>query len=663
MTDQDEYLKLSKEIWRHSRLYYVDHSPEISDQEFDDLYRRLEDMEKVHPEWVSINSPTQRVGEALTDGFQAVTHSTPMLSLGNTYSSDEIQDFIDRCSKNLGRSSEFSVELKMDGIAVSIRYENGLFCRAVTRGDGKQGDDITANIRTIKSLPLQLFGDDVPEVLEVRGEVFMPHKTFTTLNEQREEQGDASWANPRNAAAGSLKLLHPQEVAGRGLELALYSVAVDSSASIKTQSEIHQRLKNWGLPNLLHTAHCTSMNEIMDFAEKVLQLRASLPFDIDGIVIKLDSLREQNVLGLTGKKPRWAVAYKFAAEKALTRIRDITVQVGRTGTLTPVAELEAVSLAGSTIARATLHNEEEIQRKDIRIGDTVWIEKGGDVIPKVLEVDLSQRPSDSIAWKMPEFCPACETPVLRLEGEVAVRCPNTEHCPDQQLRRIVYFSGKQAMDIDHMGEKVVEQLFQKGLIKKASDIFLVSAEQLYQLEGFKEKSVENLLQSIENAKDVSLIRFIMALGIKFVGTGTAELLAYKAGSIDALMKVTEEQLLEIDGIGDKVASSVVEFFSNEKYLSEVHALLRNGVIPGVVEIRGFSDHDFSGKTFVLTGTLTSYTRSAAASLIKERGGKITGSVSKKTDFLLAGDSPGSKFDKAEKLGVKIIEEKEFSTLL
>lgn len=663
MTDRDDYTKLCKEIWYHSRLYYVNHNPEISDQEFDGLYHQLEEMERDNPEWITNASPSQRVGEALTDGFQTVVHSAPMLSLANTYSKEEIQDFIDRCRKNLGHDSEFSVELKMDGIAVSIRYENGLFCRAVTRGDGKQGDDITANIRTIKSLPLQLLGDDVPEVLEVRGEVFMAHKTFATLNEQREEQGDAPWANPRNAAAGSLKLLNPQEVAGRGLEVALYSAAVDSSGTLKSQSEAHQRLKSWGLPVLLHVAHCSSMDDIMEFAEKVLQQRPSLPFDIDGIVIKLDNLREQNVLGVTGKNPRWAVAYKFAAEKALTRIRDITVQVGRTGTLTPVAELEAVFLAGSTIARATLHNEEEIQRKDIRIGDTVWIEKGGDVIPKVVEVDLSQRPSDSKAWKMPETCPACEASVLRQEGEVAVRCPNIDDCPEQQLRRIVYFAGKQAMDIDHMGEKVVEQLFHKGLIKKASDIFLLNAEKLMQLEGFKEKSVENLLRSIEKAKEASLIRFIMSLGIKFVGTGTAELLAFKAGNIDTLMKMTEEQLIEIDGIGDKVASSVVEYFSNEKYLDEVHALLRNGVIPGTVETRGFSDHDFSGKTFVLTGTLTSYTRSAAASLIKERGGKVTGSVSKKTDFLLAGDSPGSKFDKAEKLGVKIIEEKEFSALL
>jgi DNA ligase (NAD+) len=401
----------------------------------------------------------------------------------------------------------------------------------------------------------------------------------------------------------------------------------------------------------------------MTFAQKILQLRPSLPFDIDGIVIKLDKLQDQEVLGVTGKNPRWAVAYKFEAEKARTRIHDITVQIGRTGTLTPVAELEAVFLAGSTISRATLHNEEEVQRKDIRIGDMVYIEKGGDVIPKVVEVLLEERTPQSTAWKMPETCPACQTPVLRQEGEVAVRCPNTVACPEQQLRRIVYFAGKHALDIEHMGEKVVEQLFHKGFVTKVSEIFSLNREQLLQLEGFKEKSADNLLLSIEKARNVSLTRFIMALGIKFVGTGTAELLANKAGEMEVLMAMTVEQLIEIDGIGEKVANAVVEYFSNEKQNNEVQNLLANGVKPGVVETKNFSGHDFFGKIFVLTGTLESYTRSSAASLIKERGGKVTGSVSKKTDFLLAGDSPGSKLDKAEKLDVKVLDEKEFAEKL
>ncbi len=407
----------------------------------------------------------------------------------------------------------------MDGIAISATFEKGVFVRGVTRGNGWEGDDITSNMRTIENLPLRLYGEEIPELMEIRGEVFMTHAVFKFLNEEKIRQGEDVWANPRNAAAGSLKLLNPKESAKRNLSVVFYGIAEESFGKITSQTQATNFLKSLGLPVLACTKLCHSLGEIRDFTEYVRNLRTTLAFDIDGVVIKLDDLKEQKRLGSTGKNPRWAIAYKFAATQAITRVVDITVQVGRTGILTPVAELEPVFLAGSTIARATLHNEEEIQRKDIRIGDIVVIEKGGDVIPKVVSIDLEKRPSDAIPWQMPKYCPSCGSEVIRVEDEVAVRCPNEKRCPEQQIRRIVYFVGKHAMDINHMGEKVVIQLFEKGLIKTCSDIYALSEAQISQLEGFKEKSIQNLLLGIEQSRDVSLSRFLMGLSIKHVGTG------------------------------------------------------------------------------------------------------------------------------------------------
>ncbi|MFI5344424.1 MAG: NAD-dependent DNA ligase LigA, partial [Chlamydiales bacterium] len=457
-------------IWHHDRCYYIEHAPEISDQEYDLLFKKLEQMERDHPEWISPSSPTQRVAESLTAGFQSVTHHIPMLSLANTYKKEEINDFIKRIQKLVRKVHHaFSVELKMDGIAVSATFEKGIFTRGVTRGDGWKGDEITANMRTIENLPLHLYGKEMPELMEVRGEVFMRHATFSALNEQKVQEGEDEWANPRNAAAGSLKLLNPKETAKRNLSIVFYGIAEESSGAITGQTQANQLLKAFGLPVLEYTACCHTLDEIWEFAEKIRALRHSLPYDIDGIVIKLDDFKEQKRLGSTGKNPRWAIAYKFAAEQAITRITTITVQVGRTGVLTPVAELEPVFLAGSTIARATLHNAEEVHRKDIRIGDLVVIEKGGDVIPKVVSVVLEQRPPHTVMWHMPLHCPVCGTAVVKVEDEVAVRCPNEDGCAEQQIRRLIYFAGKQAMDINHMGEKVVMQLFQKGFVKTAAD--------------------------------------------------------------------------------------------------------------------------------------------------------------------------------------------------
>ncbi len=662
--DKQDYEKLCQEVWRHNYLYYVEHKPEISDEEFDHLLKRLEDIERQHPEWVTPASPTRRVGEALTKGFKTVAHRIPMLSLANTYSKEEVAQFIARVEKLTGhKNPKFSVELKMDGIAVSAAYREGVFVQGVTRGDGQKGDDITANMRTIPSLPLRLYGENVPEFLEIRGEVFLSHSEFERLNREKREAGEELWANPRNAAAGSLKLLDPREVSRRKLSCVFYGIAEAKGVKLSSQDESHLFLKSLGLPVLDMQASCTTLEEIFQFAEKVHHVRSHLSFDIDGIVIKLDSIKDQEALGASGKSPRWAVAYKFAANQAETKILQITVQVGRTGVLTPVAELDPVFLAGSTIARATLHNYDEIERKDIRIGDTVTIEKGGDVIPKVVSVNLDYRPIDSKKWHMPSECPSCFTKVVKVEGEVALRCPNHLHCPEQQLRRILFFASKDALDIENFGEKVGEQLFKKGFVKRPSDIFALTAEQISQLEGFKEKSIQNLIESIEKAKKPPLARFILGLGIRHIGAQTADLLAVKSGNIEKLMEMDKTQLMAIEGIGEKVADAVLDFFRDPLQKSEIVALLSNGVTPMPPQAAHFVGHPFEGKSFVLTGSLETMTRTEASALIKERGGKVSDSVSKKTDFVVAGQDPGSKLEKAKSLGIKILSEQEFKNSL
>lgn len=662
---QQEYLELIAVIQKHDELYYKKHTPEVSDYEYDQILKELEQIEKEHPEWVTSDSPSQRVGEMLTAGFQQVEHKVPMLSLANTYSQQEIEEFMQRVDKGLeGKKAHFCAELKMDGIAITAFFEKGVFVRGVTRGDGKKGDDITQNMKTIRSLPLKLSGENIPDLLEVRGEVFMTKDVFTDLNQKKEELGEAPWANPRNAAAGSLKLLDPKETKERRLSIVFYAIAQNSSSAIKTQEESIIQIHKLGLPAFEEGFYklCTHVEEVMAFADSIEKKRPALPYEIDGIVIKVNEMQWQDILGFTGKSPRWAVAYKFSPEQALTQILDITVQVGRTGVLTPVAELKPASLAGSVIARATLHNQEEVSRKDIRIGDFVVIEKGGDVIPKVVEVDLKKRPHDTHPWHMPHHCPSCASIVVHAKGEVAVRCVNPE-CPEQILRKIIFFASKDAMDIGNLGEKVVQQLFSKGLIRYSSDLYTLTAEDLTGLEGFKEKSVHNLLQSIEKSKNCSLARFILALGIKFVGEGTAEALAQSALSIEKLSGMTQEELKDVEGVGEKVAEAVFEFFASSHNQKEIESLLKRGVSPTVVTVSADPSHPFYGKTFVLTGTLANYTRSAASELIKERGGKIGSTVSAKVDYLLFGDDPGSKWEKAKKLKVSLLSEEEFQRML
>lgn len=650
----------------HDIHYYMEAKPVISDYEYDLLVKKLEQIELAHPEWLSRSSPTQRVSGGLAKGFKQVEHTVPMLSLANTYSREELEDFVKRVEKLLGHSSvHFCCELKMDGVAVTVRYEEGLFVQGLTRGDGRKGEDITENMKTIRSVPMELSGPHVPDVLEVRGEVFMPHQVFEELNNEKRDRGEELYANPRNAAAGSLKLLDAKEVVKRKLSAVFYSLADEIDPPVSTQFECHLFLKKIGLPAFgdHFRKRCDSVDAILKFADSIEEKRHNLPFDIDGIVIKVDELKYHDQMGTTGKSPRWAVAYKFAAEQALTRIKEITVQVGRTGVLTPVAELEPVFVSGSTIARATLHNQEEVERKDIRVGDWVIIEKGGDVIPKVVEVDRKRRPAGTHPWKMPHVCPSCGSRVIASEEEVAVRCPNSKDCPEQQMGRIAYFASKDAMDIEHLGEKVVEQLFTKKLVRTLSDIYALTADDLAKLDGFKEKSIQNLLESIDKSRHVSLPRFLLSLGIKHVGEGIADLLAENAGSIEKLSRMSIEELKEIQGIGGKIAQSIVDYFKEPANIKEIHMLLMMGVKPQSVKVERRTDHAFSGKTFVLTGSLQNYSRDEATALIKERGGKVSGSVSAKTDYVLAGEDPGSKLDKAKALKVSVLSEYDFEKLL
>lgn len=661
---KEEYLHLVNEIKKHDEHYFEKHQPLISDYEYDLLVKQCEEIEKLHPEWVSASSPTQTVSEKPTKGFYQVAHKVPMLSLANSYSYEEVEEFMNRVSKLLGKTDvEYSAELKMDGIAVSLCYEKGKFKRALTRGNGKVGDDITSNIATISSLPKEIDGKALPDIVEFRAEVFMLKEVFSDLNEQKEEAGQDVWANPRNAVAGSLKLLDVEEVRRRSLSIMVYGLA-ESVKNLPTHDSVREMLKRNKFPIFSkdHFAVCKSAKELLEFANSIEEKREKLPFEIDGIVIKVNSIKDWEKLGATGKSPRWAIAYKFAPMQAKTRIKEITLQVGRTGVLTPVAELDPVFLAGSTISRATLHNEDEIKRKDIRVNDFVIIEKGGDVIPKVVNVDFSKRPKDSKAFHMPTHCPACGSKVVKQEGEVAIRCVNSS-CVAKNERKLIFFASKPAMDIDNLGEKVMKKLIDQGLVEKFSDIYKLTSDDIEILEGFKEKSIQNLLSSIEASKNISLARFILALGIPFVGTNTAELIAEYAKDVKNLPKLTEEELLTIDGVGEKVAHSFIEYFKSQSNLNEVHELLKLGITPLADKLVKIEGHKFTGKTFVLTGSLEKYSRTEAADLIKERGGKVSNSVTKKTDYVVAGSDPGSKYEKAAALKVKMLGEDEFISML
>lgn len=659
---------LRNEIRDHDYRYHVLAFPTISDREYDRLIDELISLEREHPELVSPDSPTQRVSGEPTKLFPPAKHRLPMLSLSNTYNKQEVLDFERRIKDILGHEPKegYTCELKMDGVAMSLSYKGGRLIRGATRGDGTTGDDVTPNVRTIRSVPLiarNVKGISTLE-FEVRGEVYMPVEAFRQMNREREEIGEEPFANPRNTTAGTLKTLDTQEVAKRPLTFTSYNLQfVDESAvSLPTHHQRLETLKEMGFPVSEHTRLVMTIDEIMDFAMHWQETREKLPYEIDGAVVKVNSLEEQDRLGAVAKSPRWAIAYKFEARQATTRLNGITLQVGRMGTVTPVAELEPVQLTGITIRRATLHNADEIERKDIRIGDTVIIERGGDVIPKVVGVDASKRSKSIKPFVYPKHCPACDSTLVRPEGEVNWYCENPE-CPPQVIGRITHFASRGAMDIEGLGEQSVEQFAAAGLLHTIADIYDLADKQetLLALERVGKKKLENLLAGIERSKTQSPDRLLHGIGIRHVGTNVAKLLVRAFGSIDELMKATEEQIDAVPDIGPEIASTIHRFFQSSHNQSIIKRLRASG-LPFSTKVESavkMPSAFFAGKTFVLTGTLEQMTRDEAKEQIEARGGKTSGSVSKKTDYLVAGAEAGSKLTKAQELGVKVLDEAAF----
>jgi DNA ligase (NAD+) len=653
--------QLRKEIKDHDRRYYQKAAPTISDREYDRLYRELVDLETEFPDLVSADSPTQHVGGKPLEAFGQIQHRSPMLSLDNTYSEEEVADFYARLSRLLpNQNIPVVIEPKVDGVAVSLLYENGELRYAATRGDGVVGDDITQNVLTIRQVPASLNGN-APRILEVRGEVYMDKRGFEKLNEERKKADQPLFANPRNAAAGSLKQLDPRIVARRPLGMVCYGTGLIEGAGIERHSKVFPFLKKLGLPATERWWVADSVDEILKAIRELATVRRDFPYQTDGAVVKVDSLGQRERLGFTAKSPRWAIAYKYEAERVETRLLNITVQVGRTGTLTPVAELEPVLVSGSTVSRATLHNDEEIKRKDIRIGDVVVIEKAGEVIPAVVEVKTAARTGKEKKFRMPATCPVCGGKVVQDEGQVALRCINVR-CPAQLKRRIEHFASRGAMDIEGLGEVMVEQLVERDLVKDASDIYALTAEKLRSIERTGEKSVANLLTAIGESKTRPLWRLLFGLGILHVGVSASRALADHFRGLDPLMEASVDELQRIPDVGTIVAGSIHDFFQEPRNRQMIARLEKLGVKPTIESKKIKTDSAIAGSTFVITGTL-SQPREEIAEAIIGRGGKVSGSVSKKTNYVLAGEAAGGKLDKARELGVKIITEDEFRKML
>jgi len=643
--------ELAREIRRHDRLYFVEASPVVSDFEYDALVKELEALETAFPELRTPDSPTQRVGGEPLDGFASVTHAVPMLSLANTYAADELREFDRRVREGLpGEAVRYHAELKFDGVAVSVRYRDGKLERGATRGDGRVGDDVTGNLRTIRSLPLRI-DDDRP--LEVRGEVLMERAEFDALNARREAEGLETYANPRNTTAGTLKQLDPRVVATRKLRFFAYQVLAPGALGFEAHSASMAWLDELGFPVSRDRALFDDVDALLDFVESWRERRRGLPYETDGMVIKVDAIRQQERLGATSKAPRWAIAYKFPAAGEPTLLRGIKVQIGRTGIATPVAELDPVLVAGSTVSRATLHNLDEIRRKDLRVGDTVRVEKGGDVIPKVTGVVLEKRPRDARPWRFPTKCPVCSTLLVRDEDEVAYRCVNVA-CPAQVEGRIEHFAGRGAMDIEGLGTKLIAQLVGKGLVHDVGDLYSLAFDDVLALDRMGELSTRNLLEGLEKSKERAFHRVLYAVGIRHVGAHVARVLADAVGSLEALEQASVESLSEIHEIGATVAASVVEFLGREESRTLFDKLRRAGL--RLAEDRDAARRPLAGLTFVLTGTLAGLTRNQAADLLRERGARVAGSVSRNTDFVVAGEDAGSKLKKARDLGVRILDE-------
>lgn len=668
-SDIEKRIEELRELIRHHDYnYYVLAAPKISDQEYDKLYKELEKLEAENPELITPDSPTQRVGSDLTKEFKPVEHKIPMLSLSNTYSEEELYDFDRRVREGIGnpKEVEYVTELKIDGVSVSIRYENFNLVTAATRGDGTVGEEITNNVKTIRSVPLKLHKIKNSKYdfskLEVRGEIFMEVEAFKKFNKEREERGEKTFANPRNSTAGTLKLQDPKLVAQRPLDMFSYFLALEND-QVESQSESLELLKQLGMKVNPNYKVCKNIDEVLEFCRKWETERDTLPYEIDGVVVKVNSTKFQRNLGSIAKSPRWAVAFKFKAKQAETKLNKIFWQVGRTGTLTPVADLEPVFLAGSTISRATLHNIEEIERKDIREGDIVIIEKGGDVIPKVVKVLTDKRNKNSKKTLPPQNCPVCNSKLFRPEGEVAIYCENNL-CPAQMKGRIEHFAARGAMDIEGLGKSIVDKFVDLKFLQSYADIYDLHKhkDELMELEGFGELSINNLLSSIEESKKRPFEKVLFALGIRFVGAGAAQKLARHFKNIDNLIEASAEEIEEVHEIGPSISASVKKFFSTSDNLEIVKRLKKAG-LQFKIKDDGQSSEALKGFTFVLTGTLEKFTRDEAKDMILKQGGKVTGSVSKNTSYLVVGENPGSKLDKAEKLGVKILGEDEFLSLI
>jgi DNA ligase (NAD+) len=660
--------ELKRLIEHHNVLYYVKEQPEISDREYDLLMAELEELERRYPQLATPDSPTRRLGDQKLEAFATIRHETPMLSIANTYSPDELREFDTRVKKLLELSSpiEYDVELKIDGVAISLRYDNAKMRYAATRGDGFEGDDVTLNIKTIHTIPRHLSQEahKLGTFIEVRGEIYLDRKSFELLNKEREKNDEILFANPRNAAAGSLKLLDPSITASRPLKAFFYALGGTDFSLPPTQSELLKLLERLGFPVNENRWLCKSIDEVIDIAKQWEPKRRSTPYDIDGLVIKVNRLDYHDRLGSTAKNPRWMVAYKFSAEQATTHLNDIILQVGRTGAVTPVAILEPVFLAGSQVSRATLHNEDEIKRKDIRVGDQVVIEKGGDVIPKVVRSVASLRTGKEKVFHFPDKCPVCGSPLKRSQFEVAVRCENLA-CPQQIKERIIHFASRDAMDIEGLGTQLVHQLVEKGLVRDFSDLYRFTKNDLLSLERMGDKSASNILDAFRGSKRRPLGSFLFALGIRHIGLQSARLLADQFGSLERLSNASLEDLQAVEGIGNIVAESVRAFFTTPQNLHVLSQLKKLGVTP--IEQKkaapAKTKPEVTRKTFVLTGTLDAMPRQEAQRLIESLGGKVASSVSRKTDYVVVGADPGSKLDRARELGIKTLSEKEFLKLV
>ena len=647
--------ELRQQIRYHEKKYYVDNDPQISDYEFDCLVKELEQLESLYPDLITPDSPTQRVGEQPVEGFPSVVHSIPMLSLDNCYNQEEFLEFVQRIEKLLpGEKIEFVTELKIDGLGIAIIYRGGHFAQAITRGDGFRGDDVSANVKTIRSLPLSI---PLQAEVEVRGEIYLPFSSFEKINQEREAKGESLFANPRNAAAGTIRLLDPREVAQRNLDVFLYYIFVNGQSQ-ESQWQNLQLLKELGFKINPHVRLCGSVKEVIDYYEYWKDRRDDLDYDVDGIVVKVNSTRQQQALGSTAKFPRWAIAYKFPARQATTKIIDIKVQVGRTGALTPVAILEPVQLSGTTISRSTLHNEEEIRRKDIRIGDYVLIERSGDVIPKVVSVMKERRTGQEKPFSFPTRCPVCGSPVFKPEGEVISRCINPS-CPARLRESLLHYASRRAMNIEGLGEALVDQLLAQKLVQSIPDLYHLKKEDLVKLERMGPKSAQNLLDQIEASKHQDLARLLYALGIRYVGERTAQTLAEHFQSLEAHSKASLEELLALPDIGPKVAESIVFFFQQKENQELIRRLKEAGVRGEAKVTTEPTAQPFVGLTFVLTGELEHYTRDEAREIIERLGGRVTSSVSRKTSVVIMGRNPGSKLQKAKDYNITIWDEEEF----